>query len=106
MKAKGTSILRKFVWPERFSYVNELIKLGANLTQNGNTLIVNSSLTNAYNSILYGHDTRAAAVELIASLTTAGKVTIKDIGHINRGYDNLLGSLKKLGANIVNVSDI
>lgn len=104
LKANGTSILRDFVWPERFAYVAELVKLGANLLHTNNTLIVNNSNLEKYHDsgiTLYGYDTRSAAIAIISSLMTRTKVLIKNIEHIHRGYEDLIGKIRTLGAIIV-----
>lgn len=85
-KANGTSIFIENIFENRFKHINELIKLGANITVKGNVSIVNG-VNNLSGAKLQAHDLRGAASLLIAGLMSCGKTTIEDADYLLRGYD-------------------
>ncbi len=101
--AEGTSILREGVWENRFRYVKELLRMGADITveqkiayvQGGNKLIGASVLAT---------DLRAGAAMVIAGLAAEGRTEIGDIYHIERGYENIVEKLRAVGADIEKVT--
>lgn len=100
LQADKKSKIREFVWKDRFSYANELIKLGANLLREENTLHIYPSSTFRGNLLLTAADTRAAAVLLLAALMSSDTVSIEGIHHLNRGYSTLISNLEKLGSDL------
>ena len=85
-KANGTSVFIENIFENRFKHINELIKLGANITVKGNVSIVNG-VNNLSGAKLQAHDLRGAASLLIAGLMSCGKTTIEDADYLLRGYD-------------------
>lgn len=100
LRAESESILREFVWKERFAYVSELKKLGADLTLDGNRLLVRPSKLYQGDLELKAYDTRSAAITILAALTTKGSVVIHNLHHLYRGYESFIENLNSLGANI------
>lgn len=100
LQADKKSEIREFVWKNRFSYANELRKLGANLLREENMLHIYPSRISRGNLSLKATDTRAAAVLLLAALTSADTVSIEGIHHLNRGYSTLIDNLEKLGSHL------
>ena len=102
--ATGTSIVTEGVWDNRFKYVNELRKMGAEITVSGKTAIVEGvkTLTGAP---VAACDLRAGAAMVVAGLCAEGVTTIEDVIYIERGYQNIVGKLRALGADIVAVSE-
>lgn len=100
--AKGVSLLNEGVWDNRFRYVEELKRMGANIKVDGKTAIVEGvkSLSNAK---VRAVDLRAGAAMIIAGLATEGKTEIEDIHFIERGYDNVVSKLAAVGASIKRV---
>ena len=97
--AQGTSIVTEGVWDNRFKYIAELIRMGANVTVDGKVAVVQGvpQLTGA---AVRASDLRAGAALVIAGLIASGTTEIEEIHHIERGYADLVGKLRALGANI------
>lgn len=98
----GICILTENVFENRFRHVNELKKMGADITTNGRTAVIKgvSQLTGAE---VDAQDLRGGAALVLAGLNAQGTTVINDIFHIDRGYENLEESLKSLGADITRV---
>ncbi len=97
--ADGVTLVSEQVFQSRFKYVNELYRMGADIYVEDRTAIVlgNSRLTGAR---VTATDLRAGAALVIAALASTGKTEIDDIYHIARGYENIDGKLRTLGADI------
>lgn len=102
-RAEGTSIVNESVWDNRFRYVEELRRMGANISVDGRLAVIEGveELTGA---AVQATDLRAGAALVIAGLCAKGKTTIENISHIERGYENIINKLKNLGADICKVS--
>lgn len=100
--ASGTSIVTEGVWDNRFKYVDELRRMGANIQVDGKVAVIEgvASLTAAP---VKATDLRAGAAMLIAALMAHGTTEIEEIHHIERGYENIIEKLRELGANIKKV---
>ncbi len=98
--AKGTGVVTEGVYEgNRFKYIAELIKMGAHVRVDGRTAVVEGSarLTGAK---VRAHDLRAGAAMVIAGLAAEGETQVEDIHFIERGYQNFVGKLTALGADI------
>jgi len=101
--AKGTSIVTESVWESRFQYVDELLKMGADITINGRTAVIKGTgLTGAQ---VRATDLRGGAGMVIAGLMAKGETTITDIQYIDRGYENMEEKFRNLGADITRIND-
>jgi len=102
-EAGGTSVITEGVFDNRFRYVEELTRMGANITVDGKVAVVQGveKLTAAP---IKAVDLRAGAALLIAAMTAEGLTEIEDIYHIERGYENILEKLGNLGANVKRVT--
>lgn len=98
-RAKGTSIISDAVFPERFAYSNELLKFGADITRGGYGIKI-CGVETLKNADVFAKDLRGGAALVIAALGAEGESRIFDIFHILRGYENIIGDFKSLGANI------
>ena len=100
--AKGTSTVTESVWDNRFRYVDELRKMGANVQVDGQVAVFEGvdKLTPAP---LRALDLRAGAAMVVAALMADGTSEIEEIGHIERGYENIVEKLRGLGADISKV---
>lgn len=98
-KAKGISNIQDNVWINRFSYANELQKLGLKYKVEGNKLTIYPSNPTS-GAILNATDLRCAAILLISALSSPGITKLYGYEHLDRGYENLIGTLNALGANI------
>lgn len=97
--AKGTSIVSEGVWENRFRYVDELMKMGADISVDGRTATI-QGVERLSGAPVRAVDLRAGAAMIIAGLAAEGRTEISGIGSIERGYDDIVGKLKALGANI------
>ncbi len=97
--AHGTSIVTEGVWDNRFRYVDELRRMGAMIQVDGKVAVVEGTagLTGAP---VRAVDLRAGAAVLIAAMAAKGVTEIENIAHVERGYEDLVGKLSALGANI------
>lgn len=102
--AEGTSIITEGVWEQRFRYVDELRRMGADISVDGKVAVVEGvgKLTGAP---VKACDLRAGAALIIAGLAARGVTEIEDIYHIERGYANLDAKLREIGADIQKVSE-
>ena len=101
--AEGTSIIREGVWEQRFRYVDELRRMGADISVDGKVAVVEGT-GRLQGAPVKACDLRAGAALIIAGLAAAGVTEVEDIHHIERGYDNLEQKLQGLGADIVKKS--
>ena len=99
----GTCIVTESIFENRFRYVDELLKMGANIKVEGNTAIVEgvNKLTGAP---ITAPDLRAGAALVMAALAADGVSTVDDIYYIERGYEDFPEKLQSLGAQIEKVS--
>ncbi len=97
--ADGTSIVTENLFAGRFRYVNELVALGAEVRTDGNHAVIKGS-KKLKGANVVSHDIRAGAALIVAALGATGQTVMTDEGHVNRGYPDLAGDLRKLGANI------
>jgi len=101
--ADGVSIVTENLYPGRFRYVDELRRLGADIRTEGHHAVVHGvrRLTGAE---VTAHDIRAGAAMVVAGLAAEGTTVITGVHHIDRGYDDLVGRLTAVGADIVRVA--
>ena len=97
--AQGTSIVKEGVWDSRYKYVNELRKMGAEIDVDGKTAMIDGGkpLTGA---LVCACDLRAGAAMVIAGMCAIGVTEVIDVHYIERGYENFVGKLRALGADI------
>ena len=100
--SEGTSIVTESIFENRFKYVDELAKMGANIKVEGNTAIIEGR-PNFTGARITAPDLRAGAALVIAGLTAEDITILEDIEYIERGYENFECKLKSLGAMIQKV---
>ena len=100
--AQGTSIVTEGVWDNRYRYVGELTRMGAQIRVDGRTAVVEgvSHLTPA---TVQAFDLRAGAAMVVAALAAVGTSEILNVQYIERGYEDIVGKLRALGAEIRSV---
>jgi len=101
--ASGTSTVTESVWESRFQYVDELLRMGADITINGRRAIIKG--TGLSGTQVRATDLRGGAGMVIAGLMAKGVTTITDIQYIDRGYENMEEKFKKLGADITRIDN-
>jgi len=98
-QADGTSIITETIFDRRFSHVNELLRLGANIEVTGDKAIVKGqTLLSGAETI--ATDLRAAASLVLGGLIAKGQTIINEAEHLERGYERFEEKLRSLGANI------
>ncbi len=101
--AKGQSRINETIFENRFLHVDELKKMGADITVTGATAVING-MGCLYGAEVIATDLRAGAALCIAGLFAKGDTIISDIYHLDRGYENFEDKLLTLGASIVRLS--
>ena len=95
-KIKGT--ITDTIYPNRFSHIDELIKIGAIIHKENNKIFINPSTLTKGN--LVAHDLRCSAALILAALYCNDKIIIHNIDYLFRGYETFLKDLKQMGFNI------
>lgn len=98
----GTSIITETVFENRFMHVDELKRMGANIKIEGRSAVV-EGVPNLTGCPVKATDLRAGAALVIAGLVAEGQTEIGCIHHIDRGYEDLVGKFRQLGAQIERV---
>ena len=98
----GTSIVTESIFENRFKYVDELTRMGANIKVEGNTAIIDG-VTRYTGASITAPDLRAGAALVLAGLVAEGYTTVDDIRYIERGYEDFEIKLRSLGAQIEKV---
>jgi UDP-N-acetylglucosamine 1-carboxyvinyltransferase len=97
--AGGTSTVTEGIWDNRFRYVDELIKMGANIQVDGQVAVI-EGVKALSPAPLRASDLRAGAALVVAALMADGTSEIEEIRHIERGYEDIVEKLQGLGADI------
>lgn len=98
-QAYGTSIITETIFDRRFSHINELLRLGANIEIFSDKAIVRGK-TPLSGAETIATDLRASASLVLAGLIASGETIINDVEHLDRGYEKIEEKLKSLGAPI------
>ena len=98
----GTSTAREGVWDDRFRYVSELNRMGANIRVEGKLAIIDG-VNHLMGTSVRATDLRAGAAMIIAGLMADGVTEINEIYHIDRGYENFEEKFINLGGDIKRV---
>ena len=102
--AEGTSIVTESIFENRFKYVDELTRMGAQVKVEGNVAII-EGVEKLSGANISAPDLRAGAALVIAALAAEGFSTIEDIHYIERGYEDFPRKLQGLGALIEKVTE-
>ena len=100
--ADGTSVVTESIFENRFKYVDELSRMGANIKVEGSVAIVDG-VGNFTGAQVVAPDLRAGAALVLAGLAADGYTTVDEIGYVERGYENFEEKLRSLGAVIERV---
>lgn len=101
--AQGTSIVTESIFENRFKYVDELTRMGANIKVEGNSAIIDG-VEGFTGARISSPDLRAGAALVVAGLAAEGITIVDDIVYIQRGYEDFEQKLQSLGAEIEKVS--
>ena len=101
--ADGNSTITETVFENRFMHVQEIARMGGNITLKGNTAVI-AGINSLKGAPVMATDLRASASLVLAGLVAKGATTIDRIYHIDRGYERIEEKLKMLGADIERIS--
>jgi UDP-N-acetylglucosamine 1-carboxyvinyltransferase len=101
-QADGMSRCTENVFESRFSFVEQLGRMGADIDVDGHHAML-SGPTRLRGAALEGLDVRAAAAGVLAGLVAEGETLVHDVHHIDRGYADFVGRLRSLGADVTRV---
>ena len=99
-QASGTSVITERIFENRFMHVQELVRMGANITPKSQVSIVRGDKGGLSGAPVMATDLRASASLILAALATDGETTVNRIYHLDRGYEKLEMKLRGLGARI------
>ena len=97
--AQGTSLVTESVWNNRFRYVDELKRMGAQIQVDGKVAVI-EGVDHLEGAPIQACDLRAGAALVIAALAANGTTELSQVQYIERGYENLIGKLRAVGADI------
>jgi UDP-N-acetylglucosamine 1-carboxyvinyltransferase len=101
---RGISIITERIFESRFMHVSELARLGADIAIEGPSAIVKGGRQLSGAPVM-ASDLRASAALVIAGLTARGTTQVNRIYHLDRGYENIDGKLKQLGARVERIQE-
>ncbi len=102
--AEGMSVVTDRVFPQRFMYASELVRMGAKIRREANSVII-QGVHRLSGANVMASDLRASAALVIAALAAEGETTIRRIYHLDRGYEKLTEKLNALGADVQRVHE-
>jgi UDP-N-acetylglucosamine 1-carboxyvinyltransferase len=104
-QTEGTSIITENIFENRFMHVNELIRMGANITVSGRTATVRGR-TPLQSAAVMCSDLRASAALVLAAMVADGETILDRVYHMDRGYERLEEKLRGVGAQIRRMGDV
>ncbi len=102
--ARGTSVIRESIFENRFKYVDELARMGAQIKVESGSVAVVRGVEKLTGASVKAPDLRAGAALVLAGLAAEGTTTVEEIHYIDRGYEIFVEKLAGLGADIKRVS--
>ncbi len=103
--AQGTAVITETIFENRFMHVQEMVRLGADITIQGNTAVIRG-VAGLSGAIVMATDLRASAGLVIAGLVAEGDTLVDRIYHLDRGYDRMERKLAAVGAQIERVRTV
>jgi UDP-N-acetylglucosamine 1-carboxyvinyltransferase len=98
-QASGVSVITEGIYENRFKYLEELSRMGASVQVNGNTAMIEGG-KRLSGCLIRALDLRAGAACVLAGLVAEGRTEVENVQYIDRGYENLVEKLTRLGADI------
>jgi UDP-N-acetylglucosamine 1-carboxyvinyltransferase len=103
-RANGVSTVKESIYPDRFTHVPELRRLGAMIRLDGNLAVI-TGVESLQGAPVMATDIRASSALIIAGLIAKGQTDISRVYHIDRGYERIEEKLRSIGADIQRVSE-
>ncbi len=97
--ARGISSISEGIWGARFKYAEELKKMGADIVVDNGAAHI-TGVPSLHGAAVKGSDLRAGAALVIAALAAEGESEVSGLEFLDRGYEDIVGKLKRLGADI------
>ncbi len=101
--AEGNSVISENIFENRFMFASELIRMGADVTIDAHHALI-QGVDQLQGAPVSSPDLRGGAALVIAGLAAEGETEIHDIYHIDRGYEDYVGKLQSLGADVERVT--
>jgi len=98
-KASASSSIKESIYEDRFSYVEELVRMGAQIQLNNKVALI-TGVDNLSGAVIRGGDLRATAALIIAALSADGESEVYGLHHLDRGYSHFEEKLRGLGASV------
>ena len=99
LRSRGTTVFEENIFENRYRHVDELTRMGADIRVAGRVAVVTGTET-LHGADLRCTDLRGGAALCVAALAAEGETRISETGHIDRGYQDIVGDLRALGADI------
>lgn len=104
-QSKGTILFHDWMYPSRMFFIDKLVSMGAHIVLCDPHRCIVQGPSQLYGEKLESPDIRAGMALLLAALSAKGKSTIRNIGQIDRGYENVDEKFRQLGAKIQRVDE-
>lgn len=98
-QAQGETVVSEYIFENRFQHVPELVRMGADITMHGRTAIIRGP-AHLHGGSIEIPDIRAGAALVIGALCADGETELRGAWHIERGYEDMAGKLRQLGAEV------
>ena len=102
-KADGASVVIETIFESRFKYIGELVRFGAKIRRDGRMAVI-EGVPRLYPAGVVTPDLRGGAALVLAALSAEGESEIRDVRHIERGYEDICGAVRALHGNMEAVS--
>ena len=102
LRSRGTTVFEENIFENRYRHVDELTRMGADIRVAGRVAVVTGTET-LHGTNLRCTDLRGGAALCVAALAAESQPHVSEIGHIDRGYQDIVGDLRALGADIARI---
>ena len=99
LRSRGATVFEENIFENRYRHVDELTRMGADIRVAGRVAVVTGT-ESLHGASLRCTDLRGGAALCVAALAAEGETRVAEIGHIDRGYQDIVGDLSALGGDI------
>lgn len=104
LKSRGATLFEENMFTSRYRHVDELSRMGANIRISGRAAVV-TGVERLHGAPVRCTDLRGGAALCVAALAAEGETSVQEIGHIDRGYEDIARDLRRLGADVIRTED-